>query len=360
MPQIMSPPYFSTNFCEDKWTEINWLKNLPADTFFALRLKNPSLTTLLLPLDHSLYVISFHSEPFDHQWVQAQAKRVQAPVIVLNDGSIYDTVFPSNCYFYNYYSWHYHIDTMRSWYPEQRPRNPQFKISTICNRITTAKLLAFTALVEFVGLENNLVKLSTWLNEKNVNYRQPLPFPELDALQNIFFDQWYGKELKIDDFNNQTDNVQSITGNPWNKIYTDTAVHLNLESYYHSYMINEIDNGICPGPSMGEKTFKCLIAGTPFIQVGQFDCYAQLCKLGLEFDYGAIDLSWDSNPGNFSRLSKIVDTIKSLGDMTIDDIVNMTKDSTMHNFSMIHSGAFSENCQNHNLKISQQVLDEWA
>ena len=176
----MPPTYFGVNPSFDTWPEMNWLSNLPQNTFFSLWLRNPILSPLQLPLGHPLYVISFHYEPFDYEWVQREASRVSAPVIILNDGDIYDTTLPPNCFFYNYISWHQHIDQIRKWFPYQQPRNPKHKISAICNRITTYKLVAFTALAEYLGVENNIVKLGTWLEEQHVNHRRPLHIPELN------------------------------------------------------------------------------------------------------------------------------------------------------------------------------------
>ena len=362
MSDIMPATYCGTNPQLTAWPELEWLHMLPSDTFYALWLRNPSSfgSKISLPVGHCLYVISFHYEPFDYEWVVKQCAKVNAPVLILNDAEIYNFALPANCFFYNYYSWHYHIEKIQSWFPDIQNKNLQYKVSAVCNRITTHKLVAFTALAEHLGLEHNLVKLGTWLEEKNVNYRKPTNVEELDRLQDIFFSQWYGKEIKADDFENSQHNKQSINSNPWSKFYLDSAIHLCLESHCYSFMVDEFGESVRPGPHMTEKTFKCLIAGTPFIQVGQFDCYGQLKKLGLEFDYGSLDLSWDSDSGNLTRLSRIVNTIKSLKNYSIADIVEMTKESTEHNTKMIRGGDFAQRCRDHNKIMSEKVLDTWA
>jgi hypothetical protein len=113
-----------------------------------------------------------------------------------------------------------------------------------------------------------------------------------------------------------------------------------------------------PGPHLSEKTLKCLVAGTPFIPVGQFRTYANLRKLGLEFDYG-IDLAWDEDPGNLSRLVGIVDMIKTLADYTKEDLVEMTRASTDHNTDMIWSGEFQRHARAHNEIVREQILKEF-
>jgi hypothetical protein len=117
---------------------------------------------------------------------------------------------------------------------------------------------------------------------------------------------------------------------------------------------------ILPGPQFSEKLYKCLIAGTPFIPVGQFQSYTFLRDLGLKFDYGEIDLSWDEDPGNLSRLLGIVNLIKNLKDYGIRDIIDMTKESTDHNTEMIWSGDFYRRCQHHNMSIRDRILEEFG
>jgi hypothetical protein len=115
---------------------------------------------------------------------------------------------------------------------------------------------------------------------------------------------------------------------------------------------------IRPGPHLDEKIFKCLVAGTPFIPVGQFRTYANLAKLGLEFNYG-LDLTWDEDPGNLSRLEGIVKMIRSLADYTKEDLVAMTKESTNHNTDMIWSGEFQQRARAHNEVVRDQILKDF-
>jgi hypothetical protein len=100
---------------------------------------------------------------------------------------------------------------------------------------------------------------------------------------------------------------------------------------------------ILPGPYLTEKTFKCLLGGTAFVPVGQFDTYATLTQLGLQFDYG-LDLSFDQDPGNLTRLEKMVVLIQQLGTMSAQDIYQTTLDSTQHNRDCVINGDFGRAC----------------
>ena len=347
-----------------EWSELDWLADLPQDTYFVI---NPSLPSLFhkpmdLPLGHSLYVISFHQERFDSDWIYEQAKRVtDAPIVILCDGSIYDFAVPSNVHFYTFHSWHYHMDLVMKMFPERQVRtNIKYKASTICNRVTQSKMLIFTALIEYLDSKDILVKLGDWIQEKNVHNWQSTGNASLDELTEIFRARYQGITIEIDDFDNARDNFQTVTSNPWQPVLMESALHFVGESYHYSLMWQNGFDMIMPGPSLSEKTFKCLVSGTPFVPVAQFDCYRHLADLGLKFNYGYIDLTWDQDPCNLSRLAGLVRMIQSLKDFTVEDIVCMTKYSTDHNTDYIWSGDFGDACRNRNQQVAQQILTKFA
>jgi hypothetical protein len=361
-PDVMPPQFYGRPTFPLEWSELNWLQELPKDTYFALWARIPSILPrkLNLPLGHPLYVITFHQEMFDLDWIVEQSNRIDAPIVILNDGSCYNFPFKSNVHFFNYYSWHYHMETMMSWFPNKQPRPIKYKFSAVCNRITQAKLLVFTALMEYHHRDQLLVKLGNWLEEKNVHFRQPTGVDLLDQLSATFFEKYHGQLIDIDEFNDIADNYQRVNSNPWQPLYTESALHFTNESHHYSRMdTDEFGTIIYPGPQYSEKTHKCLVAGTPFIAVGQGHSYKYLRELGFKFDYGNIDLSWDNDFGNLSRLVSIVNLIKSLADYTIQDIVKMTKNSTDHNTEHLWSGKFGQQCRLHNEQTANQVISKF-
>lgn len=362
-PEEITPPtLLGTRPFPVQWEDYEWFNDLPSNTYFALWLRNPSRSNseIKLPPGHDLYLVTFHYEYLDCEWLMAQAREITQPIIVLNDGSSYNFPWPSHVHFFNFYSWHIHLDKIMTWFPERKPRNLKYKISAVCNRITQSKLMVTTALLENFPRQELLIKLGTWMEMKNVHHRQPCGNQRLDELSDIFFEKYYGQEISIDDFENATHNYQRINSQPWQPLYLESAMHFTNQSYPYSHMIDSFGSYTRPGPCIDEKTFKCLLAETPFISVSQFDVYEQLKKLGLQFDYGAIDLSWDKDPGNLSRLCSIIDTILSLREYTISDLDEMTKISSKHNSEQIWSGEFSRRCRRHNQQIVQQVIEQFA
>jgi len=357
----MPPPMFGQLNFSLPWDEINWLKELPKDTYFALWVLPTAISgdPTNLPLGHPLYVISFHQEHFDIEWVVKQSKRIDAPIIILNDGSCYDFPFRSNVHFYNYYSWHRHIEQIMTWFPDRQPRNIKYKISAVCHRITQSKLYVFTALIESQPRSELLIKLSDWLEERNIHFGELTGVKKLDDLFDLFFKKYFGQTITIDDFV-QSQNYQRLNGNPWQPLYLESALHFTNESYHYSLMTEpDLGTYIRPGPQYSEKTYKCLIAGTPFISVGQFESYKYFTELGFKFDYGDIDLSWDNDPGNLSRMSAVVDLIDNLANYTTADIVEMTSESTNHNTEHLWSGEFNRRCRAHNETIASEVLKKF-
>jgi hypothetical protein len=348
---LVPGPYMGTH-TSCNFSTVEWLQSLPKNTFFALWQAWPKHN---LPIGYNLYVVSFHLEAVDVDWITAQAQKISAPIIVLSDSNYYNYPFPDNVYAYTYYYWHHQIDQIIKWFPTKINKNLSFKASAFCNRITQSKIMIFTALAEY--LESDvLLKLDDWLEEKSVHFRQSTNVDELDALTDLFWSKYFGKKYIIDTFDNRTDNVQKITADPWSRAYQECALNFTNESFHYSYMMTDQKEFMHPGPFLTEKTLKCLVGGTPFIAVGQFETYSTLEKLGFIFDYKNLDLSWDLDSGNLSRLQSIVGLIKSLQNYSLEDLDDLTRTSTQHNFDHVWSGQLSRHCQNQNAYTIESIL----
>lgn len=336
-------------------THVEWLRDLSSNVFFALWQRWPSLDQHNdLPLGHDLYVISFHLEPLDLDWLLLQSGRVGAPMIVLSDSEHENFPWPDNVHQYQYYHWHHQIDKIKTWFPKPVAKKINYKASAFCNRITQSKLWIFTALAEYIGPEHCLLKLEDWLEEKNVHHRNHTGRTRLDDLADVFWSKHWGQRYSIDSFDNTTQNHQSFTANPWSKAYQEAAVNFTNESFHYSLM----DDHILPGPFITEKTLKCLVGGTAVVPVGQYNTLGNLEKLGLEFAYD-FDVSWDMDPGNLSRMESIVDLIQDLSKYTAQELFEMTAKSSIYNQDMIWSGEFAQRCQTHNDLVKNQILSKF-
>jgi len=336
--------------------EMCWIKQLPATTYCALWQRWPEND---LPPGHDCYVVSFHLEAVDIDWIKRQCEKISAPIILLSDSNYYDWKMPKNLKCYTWYYWHFQLDKILEWYPDLPKKNIQYKSSAICNRLTQSKILVITKLLENPNSQS-LTRLSTWLENKNLHFNTKIGRPNIDGLTEIFWKKYFGKEIKIDNFDNNIDNHQKYTANPLVSYLQEAAIHFTNESFHYSYHQDQDQHYIYPGPFLTEKTLKCLIAETGFISVGQFDTYNTLSKLGLKFNYNNINTSWDQIPGDLDRLEKILELVDSISSMESQEIFDNTVDSSRHNREYIVSGQFAKNCDMVNQTTEKTILDEFA
>ena len=326
-----------------------WINKLSdKKIYFALFQRWPKKN---LPAGYDYYIVSFHLETVDLDWIKRQ--QVSSPIVVLSDGQSYGLDIPG-VHFLPFFYWHYQLQQMQEWFGTKEKSTPKYKFSAVCNRISQSKVWTTTKLLESAK-ESSLIVLNSWLEEKNVHNWQNTGNDTLDDLTTIFRNKYIGQILKIDNFDNATQNSQHITGNPWQPLYTDCAINFTNESFHYSGM-QENDNAYTwPGPFITEKTLKCLLAGTAFVPVGQFETYATLGKLGLEFNYG-FDTTWDCDSGNLSRAHSIIDLIDYLNQFDINQLVTMTKESSNYNQNYIITGQFYQNCQKQNNETVEKII----
>lgn len=327
-----------------------WIKKLPnKKIYFALfqRLANPDL-----PIGYDYYIVSFHLEAVDLDWLKRQ--HVTGPIIVLSDGQSYNFKIP-NVHFLPFFYWHHQLEQMQEWFGIREKTTPKYKFSAVCNRITQSKLWITTKLLE-TARESSLVILSSWLEEKNVHGWQLTNNKILDQLTQTFRDRYLGQEIKIDNFDNAIHNYQNITGTPWQPLYQDCAVHFTNESFHYSGMFEDGQQYTWPGPFITEKTLKCLLGGTAFIPVGQFETYKTLTDLGLQFDY-EFDTTWDMDPGNLSRAESIIKLIDQLNQFSADELMDKTQASSQYNQNHIVSGNFYQICKNVNINTINTIQE---
>lgn len=216
-----------------------------------------------------------------------------------------------------------------------------YKASALTSRVSQSKVIIFSALTLFLKNES-LLSLHNQIELENVHNWDLTQNKELDDLTAYFQQNWLGKELRI--ANDNGDHLS--THNP---AYTQCALNFTQESFHYSLMHDTVKNysKILSGPFVTEKTFKCLLSQTAFISVGQFRTYEWFKLAGLKFDYG-IDLSFDQDSGNITRLQKLVHLIQSLCDYSAQDLFDMSQSSSMHNHAIVSGGEFTDFCQKSN------------
>jgi hypothetical protein len=334
------------------WNELDWLHDLSGNNYFGLWLRRGDPN---LPPGYDNYIISYHMEPLDWEWICYQSKHVDGRIIIINDGHSYDNFDKlTNVDFYTFHSWHFQLQQIHELFTKIPNKQQKYKVSAINNRVTQSKLIIFTAIMELIE-DKSLVKLSDWIEPKNVNWYKETGYPILDQLTETFRQKYEGNTIAIDTFSS---NRQRYNSNPFSIALTDAALHFSLESYHYSYMIDDYGKYTRAGPHLSEKTLKCLLGETAFIPVGQFDVYNQLQQLGFMFDYGPLDLSFDRDIGNLSRLVKTVELCKTINIYSIEELLHYTKESSEHNREHIISGDFGNLCKQANEQTANKIITE--
>ena len=244
---------------------------------------------------------------------------------------------------------------MQNWWPTKIEKNIQYKASLFCNRISQSKIITFTAVAEYLD-ESCMLTLNDWLIDDSL-VQQKTGRKTLDSLNKIFFNKYFGRIIKHDNFDNNKNN-QKHNSNPWTPAYQHCAINFTNESYHYSLTGVGENSFIQPGPFLTEKTFKCLLGATGFIPVGQFDTLGTLEKLGFIFST-SIDYSFDQLPGNLDRLEKIVTIIQELSKYNAQEIYEMTKNSAEYNREYVLSGDFFNVCNLHNQSIEKDIIEKY-
>jgi hypothetical protein len=336
-----------------------WIENLKdKSVFVSLGTDWPTDSSLLpvdwMPQGYQYYIVSGDSVMLE--WVEQMALYLQAPVIYLSLPKTYEFK-PANSYthFFPYTFTHNMCESLRQINIVPVTKNIKYKVSALTNRITQSKAIVFSALKKYLKEQDCLLSLNgEKISNKNVHNWELCGNAVCDEMMHNFFTHWKDKTLKVDDFfSTAGSSDQNSYHHP---AYSESALNFPQESYHYSYHYNGQREYITPGPFITEKTLKCLLSATAFISTGQFDVYGYLSQAGMKFDYGELDLSYDLDAGNLTRLASAVNLIQALQKWSAQDLYEMTKESCKHNQEVVMSGDFYRYCESQNQLTIDQIL----
>ena len=322
-----------------------------ADTYFALNVQR--LSEIKIPTDHFKKIaISFHTEYFNtYDLCNFFNANADCRFLLLHDG-VPETVWPSNVTSVQWISWGQQLDVAIAAHGISDTVMPATKIvSSLSNRHELHKA-AVTAFVQKHFVPDQYVL--SWHNAKwgNIYYLNPDFFmpPEM---QDLVLDPEFQNQLPIK-FDTNFNQSPVANGNWHHSAYEDCVVNLTNESVFNSEgMINEQSSALS-GPYLTEKTWKPLLAGRPFIPVGQKNTVQSFEQLGLTFDWG-LDLNFDQIIGDFDRMLGIYQCLKQLATFTPAAMVERSKASCEHNLEWIRSGNFRRSCSQANLAQVEKI-----
>jgi hypothetical protein len=274
-------------------------------------------------------------------WAEHVANLYDRPVFAIDLPEVYQESQHKLVHCIPNIYYHKQIEIYKPYITATTAKEIIYKASALTSRISQSKIIVFSALKKFLK-DSCFYSLHNRVELENVHYWQATQNKHLDDLTRHFQQHWIGQEITIP---NDTGDQLSAQ----NPAYTQSALNFTQESFHYSYMYDAEKNysEILSGPFITEKTFKCLLSQTAFIPVGQFRTYEWFKLAGFKFDYG-IDLSFDQDPGNVTRLAKIVDLIQDLSNHSAQDLFEMSRPSGQHNHAMLFSGEFFDFCETSN------------
>lgn len=307
-----------------------------------------------LPPDYDYYLVSYHTENVNLEWLRRQTAMGRSNIIVLFPGNSYELDIPG-VEFLSYIDWDLDLAKMIEWWgvPALNDHRP-YKFSAVCNRISQSKVWITTKLLESAK-DDSFVILNDYIEEKNVHGWNECGDPELDRLSRVFQQHWAG--TTISDGFDQANNTQRWNSDPWQTSYTHAAIHFTNGSFHYSHMVD--DDGVpytYPGPDVDEKTLKALLSGVGLVPCAQFEIYHTLRKLGMVFDY-PFDTTWDRDPGNITRFRKIVSLVDDLVQYDANELWHMVKPSSQHNQEYIVKGGFHAACRAYNQRSLNRLWE---
>jgi hypothetical protein len=344
LPPIWEEITDSTNF--HGW---NFLKPLTGKRVFWASVNWYNQQNKDLPNGYPYYLIKTEGPNVD--WIERQSDLV--------DGLIFVCCLPND---YNYFQlnkrviflpcveWHYQLDAMMTRFGAAVTKSIDKKVSVLTNRITYSKLVALSAVLTNVNLQDVCYSLHNWIEDKNVHNWQDTANKTVNYYKNNFLKNFKTYQNTIDaDFSNAN---LDLLHNYHHPAYQTAAINVTNESWNYSLRVDRV----LPGPFITEKTLKCLLGETAFLANGQFDTYQTLKQFGFEFDYG-FDLSFDNAVGDLDRLEQLITTIKSLGDIDTDELYQQTRKSCLHNKNWIVSGGFCQTAEQFNTRSIEKMIN---
>lgn len=311
------------------------------DTFFGLNLLWPQFD---FPANYQRYFVSFHTEYLNLDWVLQQATRVYPKEVVLvTDYQMTQWPdWPDNIKTVKWITTHKQIALLQNSVGiADQITMPRYKISSLSFRISQYKKFVTAYLLENFNKSDMIVTYHAELGKSQDLHGHPAGHPHLDQLNTHL------KKTLINFDDNFAGNSPVGNGNWLNPAYTDALINLTNESFHYS--TTTVKNHLCcwPGPYLTEKTFKPLLAGRPFLVVGQYQTYAWLKQLGLKVDFG-FDISYDSDPGDLTRIGKIFKVIDFINQTSIKRLFESSLDTVKYNVDWISTGNLYDTCQSIN------------
>jgi hypothetical protein len=328
--------------------DLNW----PDDVSFGLNLQWPSFFPrrgVIRPA--SLILLTFHTENVDLEFINNICSRnPNSKILILYDGDIQkQPSWSEQVHWAKWITWGYQVDYIqKTWDIVHHLRTSKYLISSLSHRIDLFKCYVTSLLLQHPKRNQFLI---SWHQHRHIETEKSAPHlysqqgnHYLDSLAAWVLDH---DTVRVDDWYSQEHNTPVKNANWDHPAYTDSVINVTNESFWHTTRPG--CDYVYPGPFFTEKTWKPIMAGCPFLSVGQAHSFRALSEVGFNFDYG-LDISYDDVDDDLQRAIKLLELIKHIADMDPQQLISMTQSSADHNKDHVFSGDFSKTCRRINLE----------
>lgn len=288
-------------------------------------------------------------------WLMTQRSAVSGSIFLLGTYNHYNFFVDKNIFHVPFIEIHRQAQRMYNAFGAPVHKDLRYKFSSLIGRVTVNKIVSFMASLKYACCYS----LPGTVEEKNVHAWHATGNKKIDDYMREFRLNWAKKYQQIDSipFANSIDALR--THDYTHQAYSQSVININNESYPYSFRADELGDYIIPGPFITEKTLKCLLSATPFINNGQFNFYKTLAELGFRFDYG-FDLSYDNYAGDIERMERMINVIEECGQYSCEHLYNITKDTCLFNQNHVMSQSFFDLCEQINQRSIDDILNNLA
>jgi hypothetical protein len=323
--------------------------------YWLVRSSSPRLD---LPRGYRAYIVATEGAELD--WLQDQSQKVSAPIFCINNILNFYGAFQNHesVFYLPWVDWHHQMRRMIDLFGAKVTKSIDKKISALSamKRLNKAVTLAavYTLFDEQDRIISHYDKSYRSIDEQFVKIDN---YDMVSRYIDIYDRDLRHREITFDDFSRyrfadpSVENMQH-SYDYLGAAYQECAINVTNESMFQSFHTGDQASYIIPGPHVTEKTLKCLVGETAFLNNGNFEMYKTLRRLGFQFDYG-LDLSYDDVKEDYARLQGLISVLESIANMPAQDLFDQTRDSCQHNKDHIVSGRFADICET----INQRTVE---
>lgn len=316
-----------------------------------------NIADISFPLTSNKVVLTYHTEYVKHvDLLNFFLRHQNTQFLLLTDCNIDPDfkLFPNNVTLVTWLTWHHQIDTIIDHFGiNLEISRPQKKISSLSYQHEFHKAAITAFLLKNVPACDRVI---SWWNVQSSGrlYYLDHDYHMPDQICNYVLDpDFQGVDsIELDHF----ENIPINNSNWRHPAYIDCLWNCTNESVYNDFCQIDLELYKLPYPYFTEKTWKPLLAGRPFMPVGQSKSLVALQKLGLRFMNVALEI--DNVEYEFDRIIKIYDTIDLINKHSIDDLFDQSLDTVRHNISWIHQRHFFAECEKQN-HAAKPTIQQW-